>query len=84
MTSAGRTHPSPSGRRSEEGRVAASSSRGTCCCGQGGSPGNRHEEWGRGTVPHAEPDRLVVLFDDVGHKTLSIAAVRDNGALVPL
>ncbi|MCR3754328.1 RecQ family ATP-dependent DNA helicase [Lentzea californiensis] len=52
-----------------------------------GYPANtvvRHEEWGRGTVLHAEPDRLVVLFDDVGYKTLSIAAVRDNGALVPL
>jgi ATP-dependent DNA helicase RecQ len=44
----------------------------------------RHEQWGRGTVVHSEPDRLVVLFDDVGYKTLSLAAVRDNGALVPL
>lgn len=25
-----------------------------------------------GTVVHAEPDRLVVLFDDVGYKTLSL------------
>jgi ATP-dependent DNA helicase RecQ len=33
----------------------------------------RHEQRGRGTIVHSEPDRLVVLFDDVGYKTLSLA-----------
>ncbi|HEX8868943.1 MAG TPA: RecQ family ATP-dependent DNA helicase [Lentzea sp.] len=42
----------------------------------------RHEHWGRGTVVHHEADRLMVLFDDVGYKTLSLAAVRDTGVLV--
>ncbi|WP_045313523.1 RecQ family ATP-dependent DNA helicase [Lentzea aerocolonigenes] len=41
----------------------------------------RHEQWGRGTVVHHETDRLMVLFDDVGYKTLSLTAVRDTGVL---
>ncbi|GGU15982.1 RecQ family ATP-dependent DNA helicase [Lentzea flava] len=41
----------------------------------------RHEQWGRGTVVHHEADRLMVLFDDLGYKTLSLAAVRDTGVL---
>jgi ATP-dependent DNA helicase RecQ len=44
----------------------------------------RHEQWGRGTVVHHEADRLMVLFDDVGYKTLSLTAVRDSGVLVPV
>jgi ATP-dependent DNA helicase RecQ len=43
----------------------------------------RHEQWGRGTVVHHEADRLMVLFDEVGYKTLSLAAVRETGVLVP-
>ncbi|GAB2860188.1 RecQ family ATP-dependent DNA helicase [Lentzea nigeriaca] len=43
----------------------------------------RHEQWGRGTVVHHEADRLMVLFDDVGYKTLSLTAVRDTGVLGP-
>ncbi|GLZ27957.1 ATP-dependent DNA helicase RecQ [Lentzea sp. NBRC 105346] len=42
----------------------------------------RHEQWGRGTVVRHEADRLMVLFDDVGYKTLSLAAVRDTRVLV--
>ncbi|USX53611.1 ATP-dependent DNA helicase RecQ [Lentzea sp. HUAS12] len=41
----------------------------------------RHDQWGRGTVVHHEADRLMVLFDDVGYKTLSLAAVRETGVL---
>ena len=44
----------------------------------------RHEQWGRGTVVHHEADRLMVLFDDVGYKTLSLDAVRESGVLTPV
>jgi ATP-dependent DNA helicase RecQ len=40
-----------------------------------------HREWGRGTVMSHEPDRLTVLFDEVGYRTLALAAVRDNDLL---
>ncbi|MET9224654.1 RecQ family zinc-binding domain-containing protein [Lentzea sp. NPDC003310] len=43
----------------------------------------RHERWGRGTVVQHEADRLMVLFDEVGYKTLSLDAVRDTGVLAP-
>jgi ATP-dependent DNA helicase RecQ len=41
----------------------------------------RHQEWGRGVVMSVERDRLTVLFDAVGYKTLSLAAVRENDLL---
>ncbi|HLM03924.1 MAG TPA: ATP-dependent DNA helicase RecQ [Blastococcus sp.] len=40
-----------------------------------------HSEWGPGVVMRVEDDRLVVLFDEVGYKTLGIAAVTGNGLL---
>jgi ATP-dependent DNA helicase RecQ len=40
-----------------------------------------HREWGPGVVMRVEDDRLVVLFDEVGYKTLAIAAVTENGLL---
>jgi ATP-dependent DNA helicase RecQ len=40
-----------------------------------------HSEWGAGVVMRVEDDRLVVLFDEVGYKTLGIAAVTENGLL---
>ncbi|MFF1613346.1 RecQ family ATP-dependent DNA helicase [Amycolatopsis sp. NPDC058278] len=36
----------------------------------------RHAEWGRGVVMTAEEDKLTVLFDDVGYRTLSLPVVR--------
>jgi ATP-dependent DNA helicase RecQ len=42
----------------------------------------RHEQWGPGTVVRHDADRLMVLFDDVGYKTLSLASVHDTGVLV--
>ncbi|PRX44591.1 ATP-dependent DNA helicase RecQ [Prauserella shujinwangii] len=36
----------------------------------------RHREWGSGTVVYHEDDRLTVLFDDLGYRTLSMPAVR--------
>jgi ATP-dependent DNA helicase RecQ len=40
-----------------------------------------HTEWGPGIVMRVEDDRLVVLFDEVGYKTLGLAAVTENGLL---
>jgi ATP-dependent DNA helicase RecQ len=40
-----------------------------------------HTEWGRGVVISTEPDRLTVLFDDEGYKTLALDTVRDNDLL---
>jgi ATP-dependent DNA helicase RecQ len=40
-----------------------------------------HTEWGAGVVMRVEDDRITVLFDEVGYKTLGLAAVVDNGLL---
>jgi ATP-dependent DNA helicase RecQ len=40
-----------------------------------------HSEWGPGIVMRVEGDRLVVLFDEVGYKTLALAAVTENDLL---
>jgi ATP-dependent DNA helicase RecQ len=40
-----------------------------------------HTEWGPGVVMRVEDDRIVVLFDEVGYKTLGIAAVTENDLL---
>ncbi|MGN9913022.1 RecQ family ATP-dependent DNA helicase [Phytohabitans sp. LJ34] len=42
----------------------------------------RHAEWGVGMVLAYESDKMTVLFDDVGYKTLSVPVVRDQGLLV--
>ena len=42
-----------------------------------------HREWGAGVVMRVDEDRLVVLFDEVGYKTLGIAAVTENALLRP-
>ena len=41
----------------------------------------RHREWGAGMVMGYEHDRVVVLFDNVGYKTLSVPVVRRRGLL---
>lgn len=41
----------------------------------------RHVGWGRGVVMSVESDRLTVLFDAVGYKTLSLDAVREHDLL---
>lgn len=43
----------------------------------------RHVSWGPGVVMAVEHDRMVVLFDSVGFKTLSLAAVQENDLLTP-
>ncbi len=40
-----------------------------------------HEAWGEGTVQRFEDDKMVVLFERVGYKTLMVALVEDRGLL---
>ncbi|MEU4717211.1 ATP-dependent DNA helicase RecQ [Micromonospora purpureochromogenes] len=41
----------------------------------------RHPEWGTGLVLNYEEDRMTVLFDEVGYKTLSVPVVSEQGLL---
>lgn len=41
----------------------------------------RHTEFGAGTVTDLEEDRLTVLFEDVGYRTLALDAVEERGLL---
>jgi ATP-dependent DNA helicase RecQ len=43
----------------------------------------RHAEWEEGTVQRYEGDKVVVLFDAVGYKTLDVALVEERGLLEP-
>jgi ATP-dependent DNA helicase RecQ len=43
----------------------------------------RHASWGEGLVLRHEGDAIVVLFDDVGYKTLSLDLVQEKGLLTP-
>jgi ATP-dependent DNA helicase RecQ len=43
-----------------------------------------HRQWGRGVVVASEPDQVTVLFDEVGYKTLSVAAVTEHKLLAKL
>ncbi len=40
-----------------------------------------HKEWGEGVVMRYEGDRIVVLFEEVGYRTLSLSAVQRLGLL---
>jgi ATP-dependent DNA helicase RecQ len=42
-----------------------------------------HAEWGSGLVMRYEGDRIVVLFDEVGYRTLSLPAVQARSLLSP-
>ncbi|WP_116451980.1 RecQ family ATP-dependent DNA helicase [Blastococcus litoris] len=42
-----------------------------------------HTEWGAGVVMRVEDDRITVLFDEVGYKTLGLAAVLEHDLLRP-
>ena len=44
----------------------------------------RHRAWGDGLVLRHEPDAIVVLFDDVGYKTLSLDLVHRHGLLLAI
>jgi ATP-dependent DNA helicase RecQ len=41
----------------------------------------RHNAWGDGLVVRNDGDAVVVLFDDVGYKTLSLDLVLEKGLL---
>jgi len=41
----------------------------------------RHKAWGTGTVLGYESDRMTVLFETVGYKTLSVAVVHRSNLL---
>jgi superfamily II DNA helicase RecQ len=40
-----------------------------------------HVSWGPGTVMREERDRITVLFEDIGYKTLSLEAVQRDSLL---
>lgn len=40
-----------------------------------------HREWGSGVVLDGDDDRITVLFDDYGYRTLSVQAVREHDLL---
>jgi len=42
----------------------------------------RHAEWGVGLVLAYESDKMTILFNEVGYKTLSVPVVRAQGLLV--
>jgi ATP-dependent DNA helicase RecQ len=42
----------------------------------------RHAEWGPGMVMGYEEDRMTVLFEEVGYKTLSVPVVQEHNLLV--
>ena len=43
-----------------------------------------HKEWGRGLVQGLEGDKITILFDEGGKKTLSLTAVRERDLLQPV
>ncbi|MEV6301641.1 ATP-dependent DNA helicase RecQ [Actinoplanes sp. NPDC051861] len=43
-----------------------------------------HGEWGTGMVMNYEEDRMTILFDAVGYKTLSVPVVVENSLLTPV
>jgi ATP-dependent DNA helicase RecQ len=44
----------------------------------------RHGRWGPGVVLRTEDDRVTVLFEQNGYRTLSLPALEDNGQLTPV
>jgi len=44
----------------------------------------QHAEWGHGIVMSFDQDRLTVLFEEVGYKTLALAAVAEHHLLTPV
>jgi ATP-dependent DNA helicase RecQ len=43
-----------------------------------------HKTWGEGMVLRYEGDKMVVLFDEVGYKTLAVEIVKEKRLLEPL
>lgn len=43
-----------------------------------------HAKWGEGLVMRYEGDKLTILFDEVGYKTLAVTVVQENNLLEPV
>jgi ATP-dependent DNA helicase RecQ len=43
-----------------------------------------HNSWGEGLVMRYEGDKMVILFDKVGYKTLAVGLVQDRGLVKPV
>lgn len=43
----------------------------------------QHNAWGVGLVMRYEDDKIIVLFDEVGYKALSLTVVQENQLLIP-
>jgi ATP-dependent DNA helicase RecQ len=41
----------------------------------------RHREWGSGVVIGGDRDRITVLFEEFGYRTLAMAAIREHRLL---
>jgi ATP-dependent DNA helicase RecQ len=41
----------------------------------------RHADWGEGVVQRYDGDRVVILFEAVGYRTLSVELVTERGLL---
>ncbi len=59
----------------QRGRPTPATRRSRC------SPRVTHASWGSGVVMRYEGDRIVVLFEEVGYRTLSLEAVAARGLL---
>lgn len=44
----------------------------------------RHTSWGSGLVMRYEEDKIIVLFEEVGYKALSLTVVQEHNLLEPL
>ena len=44
----------------------------------------RHPSWGEGSVVRYEGDKITLLFDSEGYKTLSLVTVRERDLLRPV
>lgn len=43
-----------------------------------------HKEWGKGIVEGSEGDKITILFDEVGRKTLALEVVGKEHLLEPV
>ena len=43
-----------------------------------------HKSWGPGEVQRYDRDRVVVLFESVGYRTLALSLVEEEGLLSPI
>jgi ATP-dependent DNA helicase RecQ len=46
-------------------------------------PAVTHKTWGAGEVQRYDRDRVVVLFEAVGYRTLALTLVEEEGLLQP-